>query len=251
MRQRPAGSRQRARQLAEASPRPQAARSPRPDLPRRAVGAPRAFPPTFMPLAGSVSTSSAPKARSRMRRSRDMDAGIVRTWGWEGEGGRGQGQRRGGEWWGGEGWGERQARAPAALCGVERRAPPRAAPPAPAARPLAPSAAHQLVALGGGDEGEADAGVAAGGLHQGGLWSIERCAGGVRYGGVSSPGGGPRRLPAAAPQRSPRSGRHRRPSRACGVFIIFPTWLRRRCCGETPQGCGGAPWRPPGARRAH
>lgn len=33
---------------------------------------------TFMPLAGSVSTSSAPKARSRMRRSMDMEAGMVR-----------------------------------------------------------------------------------------------------------------------------------------------------------------------------
>ncbi len=34
---------------------------------------------TFMPLAGSVSTSSAPNARSRMRRSSDMDAGMVST----------------------------------------------------------------------------------------------------------------------------------------------------------------------------
>ena len=33
----------------------------------------------FMPLAGSVSTRSAPKALRRMRRSRDMDAGIVRV----------------------------------------------------------------------------------------------------------------------------------------------------------------------------
>ena len=33
----------------------------------------------FMPLAGSVSTSSAPKERMRMRRSMDMEAGIVST----------------------------------------------------------------------------------------------------------------------------------------------------------------------------
>mmetsp|Transcript_2410 Transcript_2410/g.6214 ORF Transcript_2410/g.6214 Transcript_2410/m.6214 type:complete len:205 (-) Transcript_2410:1472-2086(-) len=33
----------------------------------------------FMPFAGSVKTSSAPKARSSTRRSRDMLAGIVRT----------------------------------------------------------------------------------------------------------------------------------------------------------------------------
>ena len=33
----------------------------------------------FMPLAGSVRTSSAPKARSSTRRSRDIDAGIVST----------------------------------------------------------------------------------------------------------------------------------------------------------------------------
>ena len=31
----------------------------------------------FMPLAGSVSTSCAPNARSSTRRSSDMDAGIV------------------------------------------------------------------------------------------------------------------------------------------------------------------------------
>ena len=35
--------------------------------------------PGCAPLAGSVSTSSAPKARSRMRRSSDMDAGMVST----------------------------------------------------------------------------------------------------------------------------------------------------------------------------
>ncbi|MCY1311339.1 hypothetical protein D9M70_616270 [compost metagenome] len=32
----------------------------------------------FMPLAGSVSTSSAPRALSTLRRSRLMDAGMVR-----------------------------------------------------------------------------------------------------------------------------------------------------------------------------
>ena len=32
----------------------------------------------FMPFAGSVSTSCAPKARSSTRRSSDIDAGIVR-----------------------------------------------------------------------------------------------------------------------------------------------------------------------------
>ena len=32
-----------------------------------------------VPFAGSVNTSSAPKARSRMRRSRDMEAGMVST----------------------------------------------------------------------------------------------------------------------------------------------------------------------------
>ena len=32
----------------------------------------------FMPFAGSVSTSSAPNARSMTRRSSDMEAGMVR-----------------------------------------------------------------------------------------------------------------------------------------------------------------------------
>ena len=35
--------------------------------------------PGFSPLAGSVSTSSAPNALKRMRRSKDMEAGMVST----------------------------------------------------------------------------------------------------------------------------------------------------------------------------
>ena len=102
--------------------------------------------PTFMPLAGSVSTSSAPKARSRMRRSSDI---LARH-------GQDQLQRH-----------VRQQTSvrytpgdmngviPAALHACQSRWRPRLMP--------------HLVAARRCDEGEADARVAAGGLHEGGL----------------------------------------------------------------------------------
>jgi hypothetical protein len=101
--------------------------------------APSPPPPTFMPFAGSVSTSSAPNARSSTRRSSDIDAGIVRIWR---GGGRGRAAAAAGQWRMGCAGNRPRASERSELRPARSGAPRRSGPPPPTQAPApAPSPA--------------------------------------------------------------------------------------------------------------